>query len=157
MRTTVSLTLLSFAFALVVGTVVAALRVSPIPPLRAAGSFYITAVRNTPLAVLMILFFSGFPDIGIRFESFFVSAVIVLAAYTGTFVAETVRSGINAVAHGHDDEDRQYGPRQDRDDAYLPAGSRTEGVGEHRRGHRLIATRRSSRLTANPDGTVSSK
>ncbi|MFN2506701.1 MAG: amino acid ABC transporter permease [Acidimicrobiales bacterium] len=109
MRTTVSLTLVSFAFALAIGTVVAGMRVSPIPPLRAAGTTYVTAVRNSPLAVLMTLFFFGFPDIGVKFDSVFVSAVIVLAAYTGTFVAETVRSGINAVAQGQGEAARALG------------------------------------------------
>ncbi len=108
MRTTVSLTAVSFALALVVGTVVAAMRVSPVPPLRAAGTAYVTVVRNTPLAVLMVLFFVGFPDIGIQYDEF-ISAVIVLVAYTATFVAETVRSGINAVGTGQGEAARALG------------------------------------------------
>jgi glutamate transport system permease protein len=108
MRTTVLLTLLSFAAAFVVGTVIAAFRVSPVPPLRAAGAFYVGTVRNTPLAVLMVLFFFGFPDIGIIYSAF-VSAVIVLSAYTGAFIAETIRSGINAVARGQGEAARSLG------------------------------------------------
>jgi glutamate transport system permease protein len=98
MRTTVSLTVLSFGIALVIGTVVAGFRVSPVPPLRAVGAFYVATVRNTPLAVLMVLFFSGFPDAGIIVDSRYVSAIIVLSAYTGAFVGETVRAGITVVA-----------------------------------------------------------
>lgn len=109
MRTTVSLTLLSFAGAFVIGTVVAAMRVSPVPPLRAAATAYVTTVRNTPLAVLMILFFSGFPDIGIQYQSRFVSAVIVLTVYTATFVGEAVRAGINTVARGQGEAARALG------------------------------------------------
>lgn len=108
MRTTVSLTLLSYAAAFVIGTVVAAFRVSPVPPLRAAGAFYVATVRNTPLAVLMVLFVFALPDVGIIF-SFYTSAVIVLAAYTGAFIAETVRSGINAVARGQAEAARAIG------------------------------------------------
>lgn len=109
MRTTVALTILSFVAALFVGTLIAAFRVSPIPPLRAAGAFYVDTVRNTPLLVLMVLFFFGLPKAGVRFESFFVSAVIVLSAYTATFVAETVRSGVNAVAQGQAEAARSLG------------------------------------------------
>lgn len=109
MRTTVSLTVLSFAAALVIGTVVAAFRVSPIPPLRAVGAFYVFTVRNTPLAVLMVLFFSGFPDAGIIVSSRFVSAIIVLSAYTGAFVAETLRAGVNTVARGQGEAARALG------------------------------------------------
>ena len=55
MRDTVVLTLVSFVLAFVVGTVVAGFRVSPVPPLRAAGTVYVNIVRNTPLAVLIVL------------------------------------------------------------------------------------------------------
>ena len=109
MRTTVSLTLVSFGIALVIGTVVAGFRVSPIPPLRAVGAFYVATVRNTPLAVLMVLFFSGFPDAGIIVDSRYVSAIIVLSAYTGAFVGETVRAGVNAVSRGQGEAARAIG------------------------------------------------
>src|SRR5688500_20141359 len=99
MRTTVSLTLLAFTAALVIGTVVAAFRVSPVPPLRWAGATYVELVRNTPLLVLMFIVVFAFPSIGFTW-SFYASAVIVLSDYTATFVGETVRSGINAVSQG---------------------------------------------------------
>ena len=108
MRTTVSLTLLSFAAAMVVGTVVAAFRVSPIPPLRWAGTTYVELVRNTPLAVHFVLFYFGLTKVGVRY-GVFTSAVIVLAMYTSSFVAETVRSGVNAVATGQAEAARSLG------------------------------------------------
>ncbi|HSH60495.1 MAG TPA: amino acid ABC transporter permease [Acidimicrobiales bacterium] len=108
MAMTVALTLLSFSAALVIGTVVAAFRVSPVPPLRTAGTLWVESVRNTPLTVLMVLFFFGFTKLGIRYSAF-TSAVIVLSAYTSTFVAETVRSGINAVAKGQAEAARSLG------------------------------------------------
>ena len=105
---TVALTLLSFAAALVIGTLVAAVRVSPVPPLRLAGATWVETVRNTPLTVLMILFFFGFTKVGIQYSEF-TSAVIVLSVYTSSFVAETVRSGINAVAKGQAEAARSLG------------------------------------------------
>lgn len=107
-RTTVSLTLVSYVFAFVIGMVVAAFRVSPVPPLRLLGSFYVGTVRNTPLAVLMVLFFFGLPDVGILYSAY-ISAVIVLAAYTGSFIAETIRAGINSVAKGQAEAARALG------------------------------------------------
>jgi glutamate transport system permease protein len=109
MRTTVSLTALSFAMAFVIGTVVAAFRVSPVPPLRWAGGLYVETWRNTPLTVLMVLFFFGLTKVGIKFESFFVTAVVVLAGYTGAFVAETIRAGINSVHAGQAEAARSIG------------------------------------------------
>ena len=64
------------------------LAVRPESPLRAVGAFYVETVRNTPLAVLFVLFFFGFPKIGVRYSTF-ASAIIVLSAYTGAFIAET--------------------------------------------------------------------
>jgi glutamate transport system permease protein len=108
MRTTVSLTVLAFALAFVIGTVVAAFRVSPIPPLRWAGALYVETWRNTPLTVLMVLFFFGLTKVGIRYGAF-TTAAIVLAGYTGAFMTETIRSGINSVAHGQGEAARSIG------------------------------------------------
>jgi glutamate transport system permease protein len=108
MRTTAVLTALSFTLALVVGTVVATCRVSPVPPLRAAATIYVEVVRNTPLTVLFVLFFFGLPKVGIQYPRF-ASAVIVLSAYTGAFVGEVLRAGVNAVAAGQAEAARALG------------------------------------------------
>src|SRR5438105_2379133 len=107
-RLTLALTLASFAGALAIGIVVASMRVSPVAPLRAAGTAYVETIRNIPLLVLLFLFFFGFPKIGIQYPPF-PSAVIVLAAYTGSFVAEAIRSGINTVAAGQAEAARALG------------------------------------------------
>ena len=87
---------------------VAACRVSPVPPLRAAGTTYVELVRNTPLTVLFILFFFGIPKLGIVYSPV-VSAVIVLSLYTGAFMGETIRAGINTVSAGQSDAARAVG------------------------------------------------
>jgi len=108
MQATVVLTLTSFALAAVLGVIVAGFRVSPVPPLRAAGALYVNVVRNTPLAVLFILFYFGLTKVGLVYEPF-TTAVLVLSIYTGTFVGETVRSGINAVSRGQGEAARSLG------------------------------------------------
>ncbi len=108
MRITVLLTLLSFSAAMVIGIVMAAFRVSPIPPLRFLSALYVQVFRNTPLAALFILFFFGLTKVGVQYSAF-VSSVIVLSIYTSTFIAETVRSGINAVAGGQAEAGRALG------------------------------------------------
>jgi len=107
-RLTLALTLASFAGALAIGIVVASMRVSPVAPLRAAGTLYVETIRNIPLLVLMFLFFFGFPKIGIQYPPF-PSAVIVLAVYTGAFVGEAIRSGVNTVAQGQAEAARAIG------------------------------------------------
>ena len=108
LKITVALTLLSFVIAFTLGTALAACRVSPIPPLRAAATAYTELVRNTPLTVLFVLFFFGLPKIGVRYPPF-TSAVVVLSAYTGAFLGETIRSGINTVAVGQAEAARSLG------------------------------------------------
>ena len=108
MRTTAWLTLCSFAVAMLIGVVIAAFRVSPIPPLRVAAATYVETVRNTPLTVLFILFFFGLTKVGVLYSPF-TTAVIVLGGYTGAFIGETVRSGINAVATGQAEAARAIG------------------------------------------------
>lgn len=108
MGDTVVLTLVSFAIAFVIGVVVAGFRVSPVPPLRVVGSVYVNIVRNTPLLLIFVLFYQGLPKVGILFDPF-PSSIIVLSLYTGTFVAETVRAGINSVAMGQAEAGRSLG------------------------------------------------
>lgn len=105
---TVQLTVLSYLLAFVIGTVIAAFRVSPVAPMRAAGTAYVELVRNTPLLVLLVLAFFGFPKLGIVWSPF-VTAVVMLSVYTGAFVGETIRAGINTVARGQAEAARAIG------------------------------------------------
>ena len=105
---TVRLTALAGTIALVVGTVLAAMRVAPAPPLRWAGTAYVDVVRNTPLTLVFVLVVFGLPELGFQF-SFFVRAFIALAVYTSAFVSEALRSGINAVQAGQAEAARALG------------------------------------------------
>jgi len=107
-RTTIELTALSFVVAFVLGVVIAGFRVSPIPPLRVAGAFWVETFRNTPVVVLISLFFFGLTKVGLLYTPF-VTALIVLSIYTSSFVAETVRAGINAVSRGQAEAARALG------------------------------------------------
>jgi glutamate transport system permease protein len=106
--TTLTLTALSSVLALVLGTVLAAMRVSPVPPLRAVGTGYVETVRNTPLTV--VFFFAVFvlPQVDVRL-SFFVFAVVAVTVYHAAFFCEAVRSGINAVSEGQAEAARSIG------------------------------------------------
>ena len=105
---TVRLAALSGALSLVFGTLLAVMRVGPIPPLRWAGATYVTVVRNTPLTLVFVFSTFGLPRLDIRF-SFFAFAIIALTTYTSSFVSEAVRSGINAVAAGEIEAARAIG------------------------------------------------
>ncbi len=94
------------AFAL--GVPLAAMRVSPVPVLRLAGTSYVNVFRNIPLVVLFLITTQGLPQLGLGF-SFFVLGVTALGTYTAAFVCEAVRSGINAVDVGQGEAARSVG------------------------------------------------
>lgn len=99
---------LSFLFAVAIGVLVASFRISPITPLRVVGLIYVEVFRNIPLPVQFVLFYFGLTKVGIQFEPY-TSAVIVLAVYTGAFVAEAVRSGFSTVPAGQVEAARSLG------------------------------------------------
>src|SRR6266545_1433562 len=107
-RTTLALFVISGLCALVLGTILAGMRVSPVPPLRAAGTVYVNVARNTPLLLVFVFITFGLPALGIRF-SFFILAVIALTLYTAAFITEAIRSGINAVSAGQAEAARSIG------------------------------------------------
>jgi glutamate transport system permease protein len=105
---TLYLSLLGGLLALVLGTLLAAARVSPIPPLRGLATFYVETFRNTPLTVVFFFMIFGLPQIDF-IVGFFPGAVLSLGLYTAAFVCEAVRSGINAVSAGQAEASRAIG------------------------------------------------
>jgi glutamate transport system permease protein len=106
--TTLELSVLASVLALALGTVLAAMRVSPVPTLRAAGAAYVELVRNTPLTLVFFFVVFVLPQLDILLP-FFVFAVIALTVYHAAFFCEAVRSGINAVGAGQAEAARSIG------------------------------------------------
>jgi len=100
--------LVSMVGALVLGTTIAACRVSPLPALRAFGTGWVTVIRNCPLTVVLFFFAFGLPEIGIN-SSYYSFGVAALIIYTSAFVCEALRSGINAVPAGQAEASRAIG------------------------------------------------
>ncbi|GAA1399959.1 amino acid ABC transporter permease [Pseudonocardia kongjuensis] len=94
---------------LIVGTLIAGMRVSPVPVLRGFGSAYVTILRNTPLTLVLFFFAFAYPRLGLIDLSFFALACIGLTLYTAAFVCEVVRSGINTVPVGQSEASRALG------------------------------------------------
>ncbi len=102
--------------ATVIGTVLAAMRVSPVRPLRAFGTSFVNIFRNAPLVVMFILVVEGLPVIGIMpnlgrlgINVFETLAILTLSVYTATFICEVLRSGINTVDAGQAEAARSVG------------------------------------------------
>ena len=107
---TLQLSLLGFGGALALGTVIALVRVSPLPPLRWIGTAYVELFRNTPLLVqLFFLFFGPVRFSSDTFENIFRAAAVGMALYHGAYVAEVVRGGLLGVERGQIEAARSLG------------------------------------------------
>lgn len=125
---TFQICVLSAAGALLVGTLVAALRISPVPLVRWLGTTYVTIFRNVPLTVVFFLTAAAFAELGAPGANFlkipgltfifkrlgielpfFRFAIVALSIYTAAFVAEAIRSGVNAVGAGQAEAARSLG------------------------------------------------
>jgi glutamate transport system permease protein len=125
--TTLALAFLSGICALVIGTLLTAMRVSPVAPLRGAATFYVEIFRNTPLTVVFFFLAFGIVEIDLQFPSRFITAVAALSLYTAAFVSEALRSGINSVPPGQAEAARALGLdfRQTLGSIVLPQAFRT--------------------------------
>lgn len=90
---------ISFVVAMVVGTLVASLRIAPAKPLNWIGTFYVESFRNVPLLVLAIIFSAGLSRAGLSLEKMS-AASAALGLYTAAYIAEAIRSGVSAVSKG---------------------------------------------------------
>jgi len=106
---TVRLFLVAAVGSLVGGGLLAAMRVSPVPILRAFGTGYVNVVRNTPLTLVFFFFAFAYPRLEIVDLSFFVRACVALIVYTSAFVCEVIRSGVNTVPVGQAEASRALG------------------------------------------------
>ncbi len=89
----------SFAVAVVVGTLVAALRIAPSKWLQRAGGVYVETFRNIPLLVLLFISYFGLRRAGVPIDEW-TAGIAALGLYTAAYVAEVLRSGVFAVSRG---------------------------------------------------------
>ncbi|MDG4802212.1 amino acid ABC transporter permease [Micromonospora sp. WMMD980] len=124
---TLQICVLAAIGALILGAVVAVLRISPVPPLRAVGTTYVNIFRNMPLTVVLFFAAFGLPALGsnanfLRIPGleaifsrlgtdlpYFRFGLIALVLYTAAFVCEALRSGVNAVPAGQAEAARSLG------------------------------------------------
>jgi glutamate transport system permease protein len=106
--TTLEIAAVAGVGALVLGVIVAAARVSPVPLLRGVAFGYVQLFLNVPLLALLVLFVFALPDVGLLMP-LATTVVVVLAVYEAAYVAEAVRSGVNTVAIGQAEAARALG------------------------------------------------
>lgn len=117
---TIQLTIYSAIGSMILGTILTAMRVSPVGILRGIATFYINTVRNTPLTLIIIFCSFGlYQNLGLELadrssstflvDNNFRLAVLGFVLYTSAFVSESLRSGINTVHFGQAEAARSLG------------------------------------------------
>ncbi len=97
LQLTVALAMLAMAAAMVIGLLLAGLRMSNAVLLRAPALAYIEVMRNTPLLLQIYIIYFGLPLVGIELSSFY-CGVLGIALQHSAFLAEIYRAGIENVA-----------------------------------------------------------
>jgi len=97
------------AIALVLGLIVGAMRVSPVPIARGVGTVYVNIIRNTPLTLVFFFFVFGWAPLGLPNLDNTILGIIAIGIYTATYVAETLRAGISTVPVGQAEAARAIG------------------------------------------------
>ncbi len=96
---TIPLTAVSFSLALLIAVAAALVQFARVKVLTPLVRFYIWVIRGTPLLVQLFVVFYGLPNVGIVLEPF-PAAVLVFSVNEGAYMAETVRSALEAVPAG---------------------------------------------------------
>ena len=112
---TVGVTLIAMVTGVVLGLVLALRKMSRIKVLTALASLYIEIIRGTPLIVQALIMAYGLPQllqssgISFRWPYLIIPAVIVCGLNSAAYVAEVIRSGIQAVDKGQMEAARSIG------------------------------------------------
>ena len=96
---TIPLTIISFALAMVIGTVTALVQFADIKGLKQLARLYIWIIRGTPLLIQLFVVFYGLPSVGIVIDPF-PAAVLVFCINEGAYSAETIRGALESVPKG---------------------------------------------------------
>jgi len=97
---TIFISIASSFFAFCIGTFFVYFRTSPIKFVKKITNAFINGIRNTPLLIIIYLFYKGFPSIGIVFSAI-TCGILSLSLYSGAYISDAVLSGINAVPNEH--------------------------------------------------------
>ncbi|HEY9213660.1 MAG TPA: amino acid ABC transporter permease [Ancylobacter sp.] len=96
---TLVITVTALFFGVLAGLVIALMQETRLRPLQIFTLLYVWLFRGTPVLFQIIFIYNVLPTFGIRLSAF-LSAVIALALNEGAYMAEILRSGLDAVKKG---------------------------------------------------------
>ena len=105
---TLLLSVISVGLAVIPALALALMRLSRIRPLRWLSGVYIEFLRGTPLLVQVLIIYYGLPQLGIRLPRM-TAGTVALVINSAAYMAEIVRSGIQAIDAGQSEASRSLG------------------------------------------------
>ena len=106
--TTIWISAAALALSIVIGLVAALARRSASPPLRWTAAGYVELIRGTPLLVqLLILFYVVADAAGL--QNRYTAGVLILSLFSGAYISEMIRSGIDSVGRSQLESARAIG------------------------------------------------
>lgn len=96
---TLLISAVGFLLGLVLGFLLSLMRISSIKLVSRFAKLYISFMRGTPTLVLLFILYFGFPFIGIYFQAV-VAAIIGFSLSSAAYIAEIIRSALNAIDQG---------------------------------------------------------
>lgn len=114
---TLIISVFTVLFGTILGVLMAMARMSKFKPLKWLATAYIEFFRGTPLMVQLMFIFYGLPMIGVTFPKIsfipdfdrFAAGVVAMSLNSCAYVAEIIRSGIQAVDAGQMEAARSLG------------------------------------------------
>jgi polar amino acid transport system permease protein len=97
--TTLLLSTIAVVVGTLVGAVVAVLRTLNVGILNVVLRAYVELFRGTPLLMQLFFVYFGLPMLGVNVDKFW-AAFSAISLYTGAYVAEVFRAGVEAVPRG---------------------------------------------------------
>jgi putative glutamine transport system permease protein len=102
-KNTIMSSLVALVSSLILGVLIAIMRIAPIKPLNWLGTAYVEFIRNIPLLIITFFFFLGLKLSGLY------AGTLALTIYTSSFIAEAIRAGILSVPKGQMEAARSSG------------------------------------------------
>lgn len=102
-KNTIMSSLVALVSSLILGVLIAIMRIAPIKPLNWLGTAYVEFIRNIPLLIITFFFFLGLKLSGLY------AGTLALTIYTSSFLAEAIRAGILSVPKGQMEAARSSG------------------------------------------------
>ncbi|MFJ7638073.1 amino acid ABC transporter permease [Peribacillus sp. NPDC046944] len=102
-KNTIISSLIALVSSLILGVLIAIMRIAPIKPLNWLGTAYVEFIRNIPLLIITFFFFLGLKLSGLY------AGTLALTIYTSSFIAEAIRAGILSVSKGQMEAARSSG------------------------------------------------